>query len=118
MPYEYILTTTGALTTASGSPKILVHTRGGKVVGIYCDQPAKILEIETQDNRRYVTSPRSQAFVAAVCPQTTLKVVGGYGTSMHHMLAMAFDDPSMDEDLRHALEAHGIELEQEWADVV
>jgi hypothetical protein len=33
------------------------------------------------------------------------------------MLAMAFDDPSMDADLRAALAAHEIVLEGEWADV-
>ena len=36
---------------------------------------------------------------------------------MFHMLAMAFDDPTMDEDLRMALAAHEIVLEEEWADV-
>ncbi len=47
-PYTYITTATGALTTPPGSPNILIHTRQGKVVGIYCDQPAKILQVEPQ----------------------------------------------------------------------
>ena len=37
MPYEYIATPDGLLTTPPGSPKIMIHTRQGKVVGIYCD---------------------------------------------------------------------------------
>ena len=35
---------------------------------------------------------------------------------MHHLSTMAFDDPTMDDDLRAALDAHEIVLE-EWADV-
>ena len=50
MPYDYITTPDGRLTTPPDSPKILIHTRQGKCVGIYCDQPAKILEVETQDS--------------------------------------------------------------------
>ena len=46
MPYEYIATPDGLLTTPPGSPKIMIHTRQGKVVGIYCDQPAKVLVVE------------------------------------------------------------------------
>ena len=52
-----------------------------------------------------------------ICPQTTVKVVGGRGTSVAHTLAMSFDDPSMDVDLRETLDAHEIVLEEEWADV-
>jgi len=40
---------------------------------------------------------------ALISPQTSVKVVGGCGTSVTHMLAMAFDDPSMDAYLREAL---------------
>ncbi len=50
-------------------------------------------------------------------PQTSIKVVGGRGTSVAHTLAMAFDDPSMDDDLRETLAAHDIEIGNEWADV-
>jgi hypothetical protein len=32
------------------------------------------------------------------------------------MLTMALDDPSMDDDLRAALAAHEIVIEEEWAD--
>jgi hypothetical protein len=52
-----------------------------------------------------------------ISPQTSVKVVGGRGTSVAHMLAMAFDDPTMDENLRAALAAHEIVLGDEWADV-
>jgi hypothetical protein len=110
MPYEYITTATGSLTTPPNSPKILIHTRQGKVVGIYCDQPAKILEVETQDD------PRRQVVPATVSPQTSVKVVVGRGTSVAYMLAMALDDPSMDDDLRKTLAAHETELEEDWAD--
>ena len=116
-PYDYITTATGALTTPPGSPKILIHKRQGKVVGIYCDQPAKILEIETQDSPKWVTDPGHRGFRSVICPQTSVKVVGGQVTSVFYMLAMALDDPTMDEDLRVALAAHEIVLEEEWADV-
>jgi hypothetical protein len=33
------------------------------------------------------------------------------------MLAMALDDPTMDDDMRTALAAHEIEIGEEWADV-
>jgi len=33
------------------------------------------------------------------------------------MLAMALDDPTMDDDLRAALAGHEIVLEYEWPDV-
>jgi hypothetical protein len=51
----------------------LIHTRQGKIVGIYCDQPAKILQVETQVPLRAV----HQALPAMICPQTSVKVVGG-----------------------------------------
>jgi hypothetical protein len=38
----------GSLTTPPGSPKIMIHTRQGRCVGIHCDQPAKVLCVETQ----------------------------------------------------------------------
>ena len=116
-PYDYITTATGALTTPPGSPRILIHTRQGKIAGIYCDQPAKILQVETQDSPKRATDPRYQAFCSVICPQTSLKVIDRYGTSVAHMLTMALDDPSMDDDLRTALAAHEIEIGDEWADV-
>ena len=33
------------------------------------------------------------------------------------MLTMAFDDPSMDDDLCLVLDVHEIVLDEEWADV-
>jgi hypothetical protein len=113
----YITTATGTLTTPPGSPKILIHKRQGKVAGIYCDQPAKILEIETQDWPKWATDPGSRGFLSAICPQTSVKVVGGQVTCVNHVLAMALDDPSMDDDLRQALAAHEIVLEGVRADV-
>jgi len=50
-------------------------------------------------------------------PQTSVKLVGGYGTSVAHVLAVAFDDPTIDDDLRETLAAHEIEIGKEWADV-
>jgi hypothetical protein len=38
-------------------------------------------------------------------------------TSVSQMLAMAFDDPSVDDDLRKALAAHAIILDDERADL-
>jgi hypothetical protein len=76
-------------------------------------RPAKILEVETQDDPRLV----HQAMPAMICPQTTVKVVGGYGTSVAHVLAMDFDDPSMDDDLCRILNAHEIVSDGEWSDI-
>ncbi len=116
-PYAYITTATGVLTTPPGSPKILIHKRQGKVVGICCDQPAKILEVETHDSPNWATDPGHRGFLAVICPQTSVKVVGGRVTSVFHMLAMAFDDPTMDDDLRKTLDAHEVVLGDKWADV-
>jgi hypothetical protein len=44
-------------------------------------------------------------------------VVDGYGTSVDHVLAMAFDDPLMDDDLRQVLDTHEVVLDGEWPDV-
>jgi hypothetical protein len=44
-------------------------------------------------------------------------VAGGQVMSVHHMLAMAFQDPSMDEDLEETVAAHVIEIGEDWADV-
>jgi len=41
-----------------------------------------------------------------MCPQTSVKVVGGQVTSVFHMLTMAFDDPTMYDDLPEILAAH------------
>jgi hypothetical protein len=91
-PHEYLTTPTGALTTPPNSPKILIHTHQGKIVGIYCDQPAKILEVETQGDL-----PRADhQAMPAISPQTSVKVINGRGTSVAHTLAMAVDGPSMD----------------------
>ncbi len=49
-------------------------------------------------------------------PQTSANLVGGHGMSVDHVLAMAFDDPTMDDDLRVVLAAHEIVLGDEWAD--
>ena len=69
---------------------------------------------EPQDDPRPAVH---QAMPSMICPQTSVKVVGGRGTSVAHILAMALDDPSMDWDLRETLAAHEIVLEEEWADV-
>lgn len=53
---------------------------------------------------------------ALISPQTRVKVVGGYGTSADHVLAMAFDDPTMDADLRETQAAREIVLGDEWTD--
>ena len=76
--YAYITTATGSLTTP-GSPRILIHTRQGKIAGIYCDRPAKVLEVETQGNPKCATHPSYLAMLAMISPQTSVKVVGGYG---------------------------------------
>ena len=43
------------------------------------DQSAKILQVETQDDPRRAVH---QAMLSIISPQTSVKVVGGYGTSV------------------------------------
>ncbi len=62
-------------------------------------------------------TPSNQAVLSMISPQTSVKLVGGYGTAVDHVLAMAFDGPSMDGDLRRVLDAHEVVLEGEWPDV-
>ena len=97
-------------------PKILIHTRAGPCVGIYCDQPAKVLVVETQHDPR-VRSIRRPGDAVDHQPADERKLVGGYGTALDHVLAMAFDDPSMDDDLRRVLDTHEVVLDGEWPDV-
>ena len=61
------------------------------------------MAVETQGDPRRTAHPSYQAMLSMVSPQTSAKVVGGYGTAVDHVLAMAFDDPSMDDDLRRVL---------------
>lgn len=112
-----IITPDGLITVPPGSLKILIHTRGGKCVGIYCDQPAKVLCVETQEDPRRTVNPSSLAMRSIISPQTSVKVVGSRGTAVDHVLAMAFDDPSMDDDLRRVLDAHEVVLDGEWPDI-
>jgi len=107
----------GCITVPPGSPKILIHTRQGRCVGIYCDQPAKILCVETQGDPRRTVHPSYLAMLTMISPQTSVRLVGGYGTAVDHVLAMAFDDPSMDDDLRRVLNAHEIVLDGDWPDI-
>jgi hypothetical protein len=112
-----IVTPDGLITGPPGSPKILIHTRQGRCVGIYCDQPAKVLCVETQDDPRRTVHPSYQAMLSMISPQTSAKVVGGYATAVDHVLAMAFDDPDMDQDLCRTLDAHKVVLDGKWPDV-
>jgi hypothetical protein len=86
-------------------------------VGIYCNQPAKVLCVEAQNDPRRAVHPSHLSMLAIISPQTNVKVVGGYGTAVDHVLAMAFDDPSMDDDLRRVLDAHEVVLDGEWPDI-
>jgi hypothetical protein len=86
-------------------------------VGIYCDQPAKVLCVETQGNPRRTIHPSNLTVLAMISPQTSTKLVGNCGTAVDHVLAMAFDDPCMDDDLRRVLDAHEVVLGGEWPDV-
>ena len=116
-PDDYIATTDGSLTVPPGSPKILIHTWQGKCGGIYCDQPAKVLVVETQDHPWRAVAPSCQPMLAMINPQRSTTLVGGCGTFVDHVLAMAFDDPAMDDDLCRVLNAHEIVLGGEWPDV-
>jgi len=73
--------------------------RDSGVAGIYCDQPAKVLVVDTQDDLQRAVDPSYQAAPATIRPRTSAKLVGGCGTSVDHFLAMAFDDPTIDDDL-------------------
>ncbi len=74
--------------------------------------------VETQNDPRNAAHPAYQAMLSMITPQTSAKVVGGYGTAVDHVLAMAFNDPSMDDDLRRVLDAHEVVLDGEWPDVL
>jgi hypothetical protein len=76
-----------------------------------------VLFVETQDDPQYMVHPSNLAMLSMVSPQTSDKPVGGYGTAVDHVLAMAFDDPWMDDDLRRALNMHEVVLDGEWPDV-
>ena len=76
-----------------------------------------MLFIETQDDPQRLVDPSNLAMLSIISPQTSAKLVGGYGTAVAHVLAMAFDDPSMDDDLRRVPDAHEVVLEGEWPDV-
>ena len=58
-------------------------------VGIYCDPPARILQVDSQDDSRLI----HQAMPAVITPQTSLKAVGGRSTTVDHVLARALDEP-------------------------
>jgi len=73
--------------------------------------------VETQDDPHRTVHPSYQAVLSIISPQTSAKVVGGYGTAVDHVLAMAFDDPDMDDDLRRTLDAHEVVLDGERPDV-
>jgi hypothetical protein len=55
--------------------------------------------------------------LAMISPQTSVKLVGSDGTAVDHVLAMAFADPSMDDDLRRTLNAHEVMSDGEWPDI-
>ena len=86
-------------------------------MGIYCDQPAKVLCVETQDDPQRLVDPSNLAMLSIISPQTSAKLVGGYGTAVDHVLAMAFADPWMDDDLRRVLKTHEVLLDGERPDV-
>ncbi len=92
----------------------MIHTRQGKVVGIYCDKPAKILVVESQDDPRRAVH---QAMPLMISPQTSTKLVGGHGTRIDRVLALALHDSTMDDDLRRALKAQEIVLDEEWPNI-
>jgi len=92
----------------------MIHTRQGKVVGIYCDKPAKILVVESQDDPRRAVH---QAMPLMISPQTSTKLVGGHGTRIDRVLAMALNDSTMDDAPRRALKAHEIVLDEEWPNI-
>jgi hypothetical protein len=76
-----------------------------------------VLFIETQDDPQRLVDPSNLAMLSIISPQTSAKLVGGYGTAVDHVLAMAFDDPSMDDDLRRVLDAHEVLLDGKWPDI-
>ena len=90
---------------------MLIHTRRGKIVGNHCGQSAKI---GTPANPRHSVH---EAVPLMIGPQSSAKMVGGYGTSVDHALAMAFDDPMMYQDLRETLATDEIVPGEEWPDV-
>lgn len=77
-PYAYITTATDSLTTPPGSPKILIHTRQRKVVGIYSDRPAKILQIAANAARTIRAGIRHGSAEAAIREARSAQTRWGY----------------------------------------
>jgi hypothetical protein len=104
-----ITTPDGLITVPPGSPKILIHTRGGRCVGIYCDQPAKVLCVETQGDPRCLVDPSNLAMLSLISPQTSAKVVGGFSDAVFSAAAV----PLADDGGRFAAEAEKVKLQPE-----
>jgi hypothetical protein len=49
--HREIVTPDCLITVPPSSPKIVIHTRQGRIARIYCDQPAKVA-VETRDAPR------------------------------------------------------------------
>jgi hypothetical protein len=61
-----IVARNGCITVPLGSPKILIQTRQGRCVGIYYDQPAKVLMVKTQDD------PPGQSYRGCFSPPASM----------------------------------------------
>ena len=64
---------------------------------------------------RRTVDPSYRAKLATISPQTSARLVGGYGTSVDRVLPITFGDSSIDADLHETLAAHEIVL---WEDRV
>ena len=72
--------------------------------------PVSLNGVGAGDCRSRAGHPMNLAMLAMISPQASAKLAGDYGTAVDHVLAMAIDD------LRPALAAHEIALEEESAD--
>ena len=75
----------------------------------FSSRPGTILSVQAD--------PSYLAMLAKINPQASTKLVNGHATSVNRMLTVAFDDPTMDDDLRRVLSAHEVVLDSEWPDV-
>jgi hypothetical protein len=71
----------------------------------------RVLVVERQDDLRRTVQPSNLAMLSIISPQTSAKVVGSRGTTVDHVLVMAFDD------LRGVLNAHAVGLDGKWPDL-
>ncbi len=88
-------------------------TQYGPIGILWFDTPEKITKAQSIELCAMIRQLQPDCIVNARIGNR----LGDYGTTVDHVLAMAFDDPTMDDDLRETLAGHEIVLGEEWPDI-